>query len=155
MQAADMTKGFSIVRYIAAPPEAVWQAWTDADAIAQWWHLPLTSTPREELEFDVRPGGTYIYTSLHHETEERLVSGGTYLEVQPYDHFVFTWGAPGLDPENLPVITVRLERVADGTHLMFELKGFDGAAGDDSYFDTWDAAMTNLKEYLTPAVDVH
>ena len=150
MQTADMTKGFSIIRYVAATPEQLWHAWTEPDAIAQWWHLPLTSTPREELEFNVRPGGHYIYTSLHHETEERLVSGGVFQQVQPYHHFSFTWGAPGLDPEHLPLVTVNFEPVPDGTHVLFELQGLAGEAGDDAYYDTWDVALGNLKEYLTP-----
>lgn len=150
MQATDMTKGFTIIRYIEASPEQVWHAWTVPDLIAHWWHLPLTSTPREELEFDVRPGGYYIYTSIHHETEERMVSGGVYQEVQPYDHLVFTWGAPGLDPEALPLITVRLDRVSDGTHMSLELRGLPGQPGDNSYYDTWDVAVANLKAYLSP-----
>lgn len=151
MQATDMTQGFTIIRYVEAPPEQVWNAWTDTTAIAQWWHLPLTSTPREELEFDVRVGGHYIYTSIHHETEKRTVSGGVYQEVQPYDHLAFTWGAPGIDPEHLPLITVTLDRVDDGTHMSLEFRGYAGEPGDESFYDTWDAALINLKEFLRPA----
>ena len=82
---------------------------------------------------------------------EQHVASGEFKESQPYDHLVFTWGAPGLNPEDLPIITVRLDRVADGTHMILDFRGFAGEPGDDSYYDTWDVAVANLKAYLTPA----
>lgn len=148
MHTIDMTRGFSIIHYVEATPEQAWYAWTEPVAIAQWWHLPLTSTPVEELEYDVRVGGHYIYTSIHHETEQRMVSGGIFREVQPYSRLVFTWGAPSFEPEHLPVATVTFEPTSDGTYMTFALAGVDGQAGDGAHYDTWANGMANLKTYL-------
>ncbi|AUV84234.1 SRPBCC domain-containing protein (plasmid) [Salinigranum rubrum] len=45
----------TITRTFAATREAVWDAWTDPDQIAQWWGPKHFTVPRCEL--DVRPGG--------------------------------------------------------------------------------------------------
>lgn len=151
MVQTDMQQRFSIIRYVLATPEDVWHAWTAPQAIAQWWHLPNTTTPREELEYDVQVGGSYIYTSIDNETHKRLVSGGTFQEVSPPERLVFTWGAPGFDPEDLPVVRVLIEEIDDGCYVTFELKGVSGEPGDGAFYDTWDNALTSLKEYASKA----
>lgn len=148
MHDTDMTQGFTIIRYVEATPEQVWRAWTEPAAIAQWWHLPNTTTPLEELEFDVQVGGHYIYTSVHNETEQRSVSGGLFQEVAPFDRLAFTWGAPDFNPEYLPVATVGIDEIVDGTHVNFDLRGVPGEQGDDGFYDTWDQALARLKAYL-------
>lgn len=148
MITTDMDQGFTIIRYVPGTPEQVWHAWTEPEAIAQWWHLPNTTTPLEQLEYHVVVGGYYIYTSVHDETEEHTVSGGTFQEVIPEERLVFTWGAPEFDAEDLPIATVTLEEIPDGTYVTFELKGVSGEPGDESFYDTWDNALTKLKEYV-------
>ncbi len=62
---AAMAKGgtapreFVITRAFAAPRELVWQAWTDAEALAQWWG-PKGCTIRI-VKLDARPGGVFHY----------------------------------------------------------------------------------------------
>lgn len=53
----DATKGFTIVRVLSAIPERIWQAWTRADEVSQWWHPPGSSTPRETVEMNAAAGG--------------------------------------------------------------------------------------------------
>ena len=57
MITTDMAKAFTITRSLNATPQQVWHAWTDPDAISDWWHPRNTSTPREEVSIDVRVGG--------------------------------------------------------------------------------------------------
>ena len=83
---------FSIVRVFDAPREPVWRAWTDASELAQWLHLFEVST--SNIAFDVRVGGRYRYTMTDEETGEQFPTGGEYLEVDPFDRLVFTWGIP-------------------------------------------------------------
>src|SRR5699024_1040594 len=78
-----MAKAFTITRSLNATAQQVWHAWTDPDAIADWWHPRNTSTPREEVKVDVRVGGHYRYTMVNDDTGERVVTGGVYKEVAP------------------------------------------------------------------------
>ena len=47
-----------ISRRYEAPPERVWQAWTDPQALSQWFG-PGESKSVTRAELDVRPGGDY------------------------------------------------------------------------------------------------
>ena len=46
-----------IERELDAPRELVWQVWTDPDEVAKWWGPEHFTTPREKIEFDLKPGG--------------------------------------------------------------------------------------------------
>lgn len=83
---------FSITRVFPARRELVWQAWTDETELAQWLHPFGVSA--DSVSFDVRVGGRYRYTMTNDTTGERFPTGGEYIEVEPFDRLVFTWGNP-------------------------------------------------------------
>lgn len=47
-----------------APRALVYQAFTDPDHLASWWGPIGNSLPRDEIEFDVRPGGYQRWTEV-------------------------------------------------------------------------------------------
>nr|WP_315266603.1 SRPBCC domain-containing protein [Microbacterium lemovicicum] len=144
----DTTKGFTIVRNLDAAPEAIWTAWTDPDEAAQWWHPRDATTPRETVEIDPRVGGRYAYTMVNTLTQEKYPTGGVYRVVEPHARLSFTWGDPGDDPDDDPVVTVAIEPLGDLTCLTFDLRGVDGEPGDESFYDGWDEALDALVEHL-------
>ncbi len=52
-------KSFVISRTFEAPRELVWKAWTDREALAQWWGPKGCAI--EVARLDVRPGGIFHY----------------------------------------------------------------------------------------------
>ncbi len=58
------TPQLSISRAFDAPRALVYQAFTDPDHLAAWWGPVGNSLPREEIEFDVRPGGHQRWIEL-------------------------------------------------------------------------------------------
>lgn len=50
---------FTLTRIFAAPRDRVWRAWTEREALAQWWG------PKDfgfgVAAFDLRPGGVFLY----------------------------------------------------------------------------------------------
>lgn len=54
------TKAFVTSRTFDAPREAVWKAWTDRDALTQWWGPK--GCPIEVQAFDAKPGGIFHYS---------------------------------------------------------------------------------------------
>jgi uncharacterized protein YndB with AHSA1/START domain len=48
-----------------APRELVYRAFTDPDHLAAWWGPSGNSLPRDEIEFDVRPGGYQRWTEVN------------------------------------------------------------------------------------------
>jgi uncharacterized protein YndB with AHSA1/START domain len=59
-----------IERELDAPRELVWKVWTDPDEIARWWGPEGFSTPREKIEYDLRPGGVARLTMIGPDGEE-------------------------------------------------------------------------------------
>ena len=53
-----------ISRVFDAPRQLVYQAFTDPDHVAAWWGPIGDSLPRDEMEFDVRPGGYQRWTEV-------------------------------------------------------------------------------------------
>jgi uncharacterized protein YndB with AHSA1/START domain len=54
-----------ISRVYDAPRELVYRAFTDPDHLAAWWGPTGNSLPRDEIEFDVRPGGFQRWTEVN------------------------------------------------------------------------------------------
>jgi uncharacterized protein YndB with AHSA1/START domain len=51
------TRQLAISRVFGAPRALVYRAFTDPDQLAAWWGPIGNSLPRDQIEFDVRPGG--------------------------------------------------------------------------------------------------
>jgi uncharacterized protein YndB with AHSA1/START domain len=58
------TPQLAISRVFDAPRELVYRAFTDPDHVAAWWGPIGNSLPRDEMEFDVRPGGYQRWTEV-------------------------------------------------------------------------------------------
>lgn len=144
----DISQGFTLTRTLPTTPENVWSAWTDPDEAAQWFHPEGASTPRETVAMDVRVGGRYTYTMVNDTDGARYVTGGVYREVSPDERLAFTWGDPDSDPDETPVVTLVFTPTNEGTQLTFDLRGVDGAKGDQYYYDGWDSALDVLEGYL-------
>ena len=58
------TPQLAITRTFDAPRALVYQAFTNPDDFAAWWGPIGNSLPRDEIEFDVRPGGHQRWTEV-------------------------------------------------------------------------------------------
>src|ERR1700730_9659605 len=97
------------------PPESVWRALTDPDALRDWL---MDSTFAE-----ARVGHQFEF----HTTPKPGFSGTVYCAgtiATPPRRLAYTWrGGWGDRP---PVVTSTLERVPEGTRLRLEHTGFEG-----------------------------
>ena len=149
-QTATQDKQFTITRVFDAPRELVWQAWTDPEEAAVWWHPRGVETPRESVRLDAHVGGRYSYTMIGPDGTT-YPTMGIYREISAPERLVFTWGSPGDDDDILPVISIDLaQHGPDGeqTLMTFHLQGIDGRPGDENVYDGWDQAFDILVEHL-------
>jgi uncharacterized protein YndB with AHSA1/START domain len=58
------TPQLALSRTFDAPRALVYQAFTDPDHLAAWWGPIGNSLPRDEMDFDVRPGGHERWTEV-------------------------------------------------------------------------------------------
>jgi uncharacterized protein YndB with AHSA1/START domain len=71
-----------IERELDAPRELVWRVWTDPDEVTKWWGPEHFTTPREKIEFDLRPGGVCRLTMVGPDGQE-YPSDGHFGIVEP------------------------------------------------------------------------
>lgn len=78
----------TIARHIAAPPSAVWDAWSDPAKLAQWW-IPAPIECRVD-KLDVRPGGGFVTRMREGDGDFGPHVDGCFLEAIPNERLVFT-----------------------------------------------------------------
>lgn len=64
-----------MTRIVNAPRARVYQAFTDPDHFAAWWGPFGNSLPRDEVEFDVRPGGYQKWSEVFPDEPEIWTHG--------------------------------------------------------------------------------
>jgi uncharacterized protein YndB with AHSA1/START domain len=87
-----------IERELDAPRELVWHVWTDPDEVAKWWGPEHFTTPREKIEYDLKPGGVSRLTMVGPGGEE-YPSDGRFTIVEPPARLAF-----GEDATDHPMI---------------------------------------------------
>lgn len=126
---------------IAAPPETVFRALTDADELSRWWTTTADSV--------TRPGGAFEYRFEFDEQPERNHTySGTYEEFVPNKRVAYPWQASVGDTR----VDVTLRPTGDGTTLCLVHTGW----GDDDkareavqmHEEGWGFFLGNLKSYL-------
>ena len=114
----DRQRGFTLTRLLDAPPEMVWQAWTDP-ACLDWFFNPGT-TPGWPTSVDLRVGGAWRQHMVEN-VDRQYMTGGIYREIVPHRRLVFAWGAsggwPDTDRPNGPQVTVELTPVGSKTRM--------------------------------------
>jgi uncharacterized protein YndB with AHSA1/START domain len=58
------TPQLALTRIFNAPRAVLYQAFTDPDHFARWWGPIGNALPRDEMDFDVRPGGHQRWTEV-------------------------------------------------------------------------------------------
>jgi uncharacterized protein YndB with AHSA1/START domain len=102
-------------RVLRAPPERVYRAFLDADALAKW--LPPNGFTAKVHHLDARVGGTFRMSFTNFSAGHSHTFGGEYLELTPHERIRYT---DKFDDPNLPgviTVTVALKSVFCGTEL--------------------------------------
>ena len=86
---ADLT--VNVTKIINAPIERVFDAWLNAETLAQFI-LPMPGMPQPETETDASEGGNF--TIIMDVGENKIPHTGKYLEISRPDKLVFTWESP-------------------------------------------------------------
>ena len=119
----EQERGFVLTRMLDAPPEVVWQAWTDPGQL-DWFFNPGTR-PDFPTSVDLRVGGAWRQHMVESETRQ-YVTGGIYKEIVLHRRLVFAWGAsggwPDTDANDGPQVTVELTPVGERTRMVVALR---------------------------------
>ena len=78
-----------VTRTFDAPARLVFEAWTKAELLKEWWVPKSFGLTLVSCETDPRVGGTYRLVFRHGDSEE-MAFYGKYLEVVPCSRLVWT-----------------------------------------------------------------
>jgi uncharacterized protein YndB with AHSA1/START domain len=108
-------EGFEIDRDFAAPPAAVFAAWTTAEHFARWFGGKDAQIPADRLNYEPAAGRAWSATMVL-PTRAIIDWAGEFLEVVPGRRLVFTMtDRPG--KAGRLTITVGLTPAENGTHM--------------------------------------
>lgn len=138
-----------MTRFIRAPREKVFDAFTDEAAMSVW-HCPR-GLHVGEASSDVRVGGRYRLTMI---TREGVVHGvgGVYQAVDRPSFLAYTWAWDGEGDiaARSTLIEITLTEKEGGTHLHMRHTGFPDAAVRDDHNQGWTSVFNRLVDHLDP-----
>ncbi|HSQ81393.1 MAG TPA: SRPBCC family protein [Casimicrobiaceae bacterium] len=133
-------------RVFRAPPERVYRAFLDADAMAKW--LPPNGFTGKVHHLDTRVGGTYRMSFTNFTTGNSHSFGGEYLELVPHERIRHT---DRFDDPNLPgtlQVTVSFAKVSCGTELSVVQEGIPDVIPVEACYLGWQESLALLAKLV-------
>jgi uncharacterized protein YndB with AHSA1/START domain len=133
-------------RVLRAPPERVYRAFLDPDALVKW--LPPHGFTGKVHHLDAKVGGTYRMSFTSLTTGQSHSFGGEYLELVPHSRIRHTdqFDDPGL-PGTMH-LTVSLTQVSCGTDLSVVQEGVPEAIPAESCYLGWQQSLALLAQLV-------
>ena len=133
-------------RVLRAPPERVYRAFLDADALVKW--LPPNGFTAKVHSLDVRIGGTYRMSFTNFATGHSDAFGGEYLELVPNARIRHTdrFENPGL-PGTM-VTTIELSAVSCGTEASIVQEGVPEPIPPEACYLGWQESLALLAKLV-------
>ena len=136
------THAVRLHRVLRAPPERVYRAFLDADAIAKW--IPPNGFTCKVHHMDARVGGGFKMSFTNFSTGKSHSFGGEYLELLPHERIRYT---DKFDDPNLPgviQVTITLKKVSCGTDVSIMQEGVPGVIPAEACYLGWQESLTLL-----------
>jgi uncharacterized protein YndB with AHSA1/START domain len=137
-------------RVLTAPPERVYRAFLDADAMAKW--LPPHGFTGHVHKMDARVGGSYRMSFTNFSSGKSHAFGGTYLELVPHERLRYT---ATFDDPNLPgemQTTIILKKVSVGTEIDIVQEGIPAVIPPEACCLGWQESLTLLAQLAQPEI---
>lgn len=137
-------------RVLRAPPERIYKAFLDADAMAKW--IPPYGFTCKVHHMDARVGGTFRMSFTNFSTGHSHAFGGEYLELVPGALLRYT---DKFDDPNLPgelQVTVVLGKVLCGTDVHITQTGIPDVIPVEMCYLGWQESLAQLATLVEPDI---
>src|SRR5436190_17950357 len=138
-------------RVFRAPPERVYRAFLDADAMAKW--LPPNGFTCKVHHLEARVGGTFKMSFTNFTSGHSHSFGGEYLELVPHQRIHYT---DKFDDPHLPGdirVTVTLKKVSVGTEVNIVQEGLPDVIPPEACYLGWQESLRNLARLVEPEIN--
>jgi len=147
---AGQTNTLVLNRHIRAPPERVYKAFLDPDAMVKW--LPPHGFTAKVHHMDARVGGSYRMSFTNFGTGTSHSFGGTYVELTPYTRIRYT---DSFDDPSMPgemAVTIELKESLAGTFVTITQKGIPAAIPPEFATMGWQESLLMLAQLVEPDI---
>lgn len=137
-------------RVLRAPPERVYRAFLDADAMAKW--MPPHGFTGKVHHLDARVGGSYQMSFTNFSSGHSHTFGGEYLELVPNERIRNT---DRFDDPNLPgemQTTIVLRAVSCGTEVNIVQEGIPAPIPAEACYLGWQESLVLLAQLVEAAI---
>ena len=137
-------------RVFRAPPERVYRAFLDADAMAKW--LPPYGFTCKVHQMDARVGGGFRMSFTNFSSGNGHAFGGEYLELVPDQRIRYT---DRFDDPNLPgviQVTIDLSRLSCGTGIDIVQEGIPEVIPVEMCYLGWQESLAQLAQLVEPEI---
>jgi uncharacterized protein YndB with AHSA1/START domain len=133
-------------RVLRAPPQRIYRAFLDADAMAKW--LPPNGFTGKVYQMDAEVGGGWRMSFTNFTTGGSHSFGGKYLELVPHERLRYTsvFDDPGLPGEMQT--TVSLRQVFCGTELHAVQENIPAVIPVEACYLGWQESLTLLAKLV-------
>ncbi|MFQ2560303.1 SRPBCC family protein [Aeromonas caviae] len=137
-------------RVLKAPPERVYRAFIDGDALAKW--LPPHGFTCKVAHLEARVGGSFRMAFSNFATGHSHAFGGEHLALEPGKRIRYT---DRFDDPNLPGemrVTITLTEVVCGTSLEIEQAGIPELIPVAMCYLGWQESLVQLAALVEPEI---
>ena len=144
------TNTIRLHRVLRAPPERIYRAFLDGDAMAKW--LPPYGFTCKVHHLEAVVGGTHKMSFTNFSTGHSTAFGGKYLELVPHERIRYT---DQFDDPNLPgelLVTVSLTKVSVGTEVNIVQEGVPDVIPPEACYLGWQESLAQLAKLVEAEV---
>jgi len=145
-----MANTVQLHRVLSAPPERVYRAFLDPQAMVKW--LPPHGYTAKIHEIDVRIGGGYKMSFMNFTTQKSHSFGGKYLVLKPNEQIKYT---DNFDDPNFPgeiQVTITFRKVMCGTEIQIIQEGLPEAIPVEMCYLGWQQSLNMLTQLVEPEI---
>ena len=147
--ATQPSTGFALTleRTIAAPPEKVFDAFTQAETLARWFSPSVEHTSTVPV-CDARPGGRYRIEMRHSGGNVHVVIG-VYEQVMRPSRLVFSFAWENMPERGNSRVTVTFEKAGTGTKLVIFQEQLPSAEMREAHNAGWGGCLVKLVQMFS------
>jgi len=137
-------------RVFVAPPEKIFKAFVNADAMASW--ISPYGFVCKVHSLDATVGGSFKMSFINFTTDSSQFFGGEYLEIIPNELLKYT---DQFDDPNLPgqiITTIQLKQVSCGTEIFVTQEGIPEVIPTEMCYLGWQESLDKLKRLVEPNI---
>ena len=137
-------------RVLKCPPERIYRAFLEPDAIVKW--LPPHGFTCQVHQLEAKVGGKFRMSFANFGTGSGHSFGGAYLELVPNERIRHT---DKFDDPSLPgemTTTISLKKVSVGTELSIVQEGIPAAIPVEACYLGWQESLMLLAQLVEPEI---